>query len=168
MKPEQLSEELRRGKGGDLTRRRGVTALTLTAMGALGVVTLYQMGLLKHVPEPPLPGLDADAVDAAPEAYQLLSMPDGVLGIGSYAVTMALAAMGGSDRAKEQPWIPLALAAKAVVDSGNAARLSWDQWSKHRAFCSWCMVAAVATWASLPLVVPEARSALRHLLKGSS
>ncbi len=146
-----------------MTRRRGVTALSLTAVGALGVVSLYQMGLLKHVPEPPLPGLNADAVDASAEAYRFLAMPDGVLGIGSYAVTLALAAMGGTDRAREQPWIPLALAAKALVDSGQATRLTWTQWSKHRAFCSWCLLAAIATWTSLPLVIPEARAAWRHL-----
>ncbi len=127
------------------------------------MVSLYQMGLLKHVPEPPLPGLNADAVDASAEAYRFLAMPDGVLGIGSYAVTLALAAMGGTDRAREQPWIPLALAAKALADSAQATRLTWTQWSKHRAFCSWCLLAGVATWASLPLVVPEARTAWRHL-----
>ncbi len=163
MTPETLSAQLRGGSGPDLTRRRGVVALSLAAIGSLAPVALYQMGVIKHVPEPSLPYVNADAVDAAPEAYQLLAMPDAVLGIGSYAATMALAAMGGQGRAKEQPWIPLALAAKAAVDTVNAARLAWDQWSKHRAFCSWCMLSALATWAYLPLVVPEALKALRQL-----
>ncbi|MGD9889839.1 MAG: vitamin K epoxide reductase family protein [Dehalococcoidia bacterium] len=163
MTPEELSAQLRGVSEPDLTRRRGVVVLSLAAIAALTPVALYQMGLLKHLPEPPLPRLNADEVDAAPEAYKLLSMPDAVLGIGSYAATMALAAMGGADRAHTQPWIPLLLAGKALVDTANAGRLSWDQWAKHRAFCFWCMLAAVATWGSLPLVVPEARRAWRHL-----
>ncbi len=38
-------------------------------------------------------------------------MGDAFIGLGSYAATMGLAAMGAKDRAKTQPWIPLALAA---------------------------------------------------------
>jgi uncharacterized membrane protein len=163
MSPEQLSKELRTGTDEHLTRRRSVAALSLTAIGALGVVSLYQLGVLKHVPEPPLPRLDADAVDASAEAYRFLSMPDGVLGIGSYAVTLGLVAMGGKDRHRDHPWLPLALAGKAAVDALQAGRLTWTQWSRHRAFCSWCLTAAVATWVTLPLTLPEARAAWRRL-----
>lgn len=165
MKPEALSRQLRTGSGDHLTQRRRVTALSLTAIGALGVVSLYQMGVIKHVPEPSLPRLNADEVDASAEAYRFLAMPDGVLGIGSYAVTLALAAIGGSDRAAKHPWIPLALAGKVGIDALQAGRLTRTQWSQHRAFCSWCLAAAVATWASLPIVLPEARAAWRHLLR---
>ncbi len=54
---------------------------------------------------------DADKVDASEEAYSHLQMGDAFIGLGSYAATMGLAAMGAKDRAKAQPWIPLALAA---------------------------------------------------------
>jgi uncharacterized membrane protein len=78
---------------------------------------------------------------------------------------MGLAAMGGKDRAKEQPWIPLALAAKASVDALQAAKLTYDQWAKHKAFCIWCLVAAGATFATVPLVMGEAAAALRQIGK---
>lgn len=103
MRPEELSRQLRRGTDRYLKRRREVVGLSLAAAGSLGIVTLYQIGLIPHVPEPPLPFLDADVVDAAPEAYARLSMPDGVLGIGNQTLTMALAAAGGEDRATEHP-----------------------------------------------------------------
>lgn len=156
-----LSHELRTGDDQHLRRRRGVVALSLLAAGAMGVITLFQMGLTTHVPEPPLPKLDADKVDASAEAYGKLATPDAVLGLGSYAATMTLAAMGGADRARTQPWIPLALAAKVAFDVAQAGKLTVDQWTKHRAFCFWCLVAAGATFAMAPLVVPEAREALR-------
>jgi hypothetical protein len=38
-----------------------------------------------------------------------------------------------------------------------------DQALKHRAFCFWCLLAATATFASAPLVIPEARAAFRQL-----
>ena len=118
------------------------------------------MGIIKHLPEPPLPGLDADAVDASGEAYALLQTPDAVLGIVSYGVTMGLAAAGGEGRARERPWLPLALAAKVGIDVLVAGKLTLDQWTKHRAFCLWCLIGAGASFASAPLAAGEARAAL--------
>ena len=163
MTPEELSRYLRQGTGEHLGRRRGVVALSLLGAAAMGPIVLYQMGLIKHLPEPPLPGLDADAVDAAAEAYAVLHTPDAVLGIVNYGLTMGLAAAAGEDRVTERPWLPLALAAKVGFDVAIAAKLTVEQWTKHRAFCSWCLLGAGVSFASAPLVVPEAREALRHL-----
>jgi hypothetical protein len=165
MQSRELSRELRHGSGRFLESRRGVVGLSLLAAGSMGLIALYQTGVLKHLPEPPLPFLDADEVDAAPEAYGRLGLPvpDAALGFVSYGTTLALAATGGRDRADEQPWIPLALAAKAGIDAVQAAKLTWEQWAKHRAFCSWCLLAAAATFAAVPLVIPEARAALRSI-----
>lgn len=161
--PAELSRELRTDHAESMERRRKVAGLSLIAAGAMGVIAAFQTGLIKHLPEPPLPLLDADKVDASSEAYGKLSLPDGVVGLGSYAATMALAAMGGADRTRRAPWIPLALAAKVAIDSVNAGKLTIDQWAKHRAFCSYCLLGAAATFAMIPLVLPDARAALREL-----
>lgn len=163
-KPGKLSKQLREGKGPDLARRRGVVGLSFLAATSMQVVGLFQMGLIRHIPEPP--GFDAETVDASKEAYGYLSVGDAFLGLGSYAFTAALAAMGPANRARTYPWIPLALAAKAAADTVQAARLTRDQWTKHRAFCFWCLVAAGATFAALPLTIPEARRALDQLRNG--
>jgi hypothetical protein len=165
MKPEQLSEQLREGGGAHLANRRGIVCLSLAAAASMGLIAAYQMGIIKHLPEPPLPKMDADKVDASDEAYEKLSTPDAFLGLTSYAVTATLAAMGGQGRAKSQPWIPLALAGKVALDASQAAKLTWDQWAKHKAFCFWCLLAAGATFATVPLVFSEARAALRELGK---
>lgn len=159
----ELSRELRRGSGEHLDRRRKAAGWVLLAAGSMAAISLYQLGVIPHLPEPPIPGLDADKVDAAEQAYAKLSMPDAVLGLHSYSTTLALIAMGGRDRARTAPWIPLALAAKATVDALQAAKLTVNQWTEHRAFCSYCLVAAGATFATLPLVLPEAREAWENL-----
>ncbi len=165
MKPKQLSAELRHGTGDFLEERRGVIALSLTAIGCMGLIALYQTGIIRRLPDLPLPLMDADKVDASDEAYAKLQTPDAFIGLGSYAVTMGLAAMGGKKRAQEQPWIPLALAVKAGADALQAAKLSYDQWAKHRAFCIWCLGAAAATFAIVPLVAGEAAAAVRQIRK---
>jgi uncharacterized membrane protein len=167
MNPKQLSQQLRQSSGDFLEERRGIIALSLTAIGCMGLIVLYQTGIIKHLPEPELPGLDADKVDASEEAYSFLQTPDAAIGLGSYAVTLGLAAMGGKERSRKMPWIPLALAAKTTADALQAAKLTYDQYAKHRAACLWCLIAATATFVSAGLALPEARSALREVQRRS-
>jgi len=160
---ERVSEDLRRRTNPHLRRRRRQTVLILAGAGAMGVISLYQTGVLRHLPDPPLPGMDSDRVDASGEAYETLKTPDSALALASYGATLALVGMGGADRASEQPIVPLLAAAKLAVDGAGAAWLTAEQVSKHRALCFYCLVASAALWAALPQALPEAREALRAL-----
>lgn len=163
MDPEELSKQLREGDHPHLRRRRRILKLAIGAAGSMGVISLYQMGVIPHLPEPALPRLDADRVDASAEAYARFSTPDAVLGFASYAGTMVLASMGAPDRARSHPWMPIALGVKAAADAIQAGKLTVDQWTKHRSFCAWCLVAAGCTFAALGVALPETRAALRSL-----
>ena len=100
---ERVSDDLRCGTGEHLARRRRQTALLLGATAAMGVISLYQTGILRRLPDPPLPGLHSDRVDASGEAYQLLRTPDANLAIASYGATLALVGMGGAtERARRR------------------------------------------------------------------
>ena len=77
---EALSAELRTSDTQFMRRRRQVVCLSLTSAACMGVVAAYQIGLLEHVPEPSLPGFDADAVDASAQAYETLSTEDAFIG----------------------------------------------------------------------------------------
>src|ERR687898_403354 len=115
--PEALSAELRTTDDPLMRRRRQVVCLSLVSATCMGVVAAYQIGLLRHVPEPRLPMLDADKVDASAQAYEKLSTADAFLGFVSYGVTMLLAAIGGSRRQETHPYVPVAMAAKAAFDA---------------------------------------------------
>ena len=160
---ERVSDDLRRRTSPHLQHRRRQTALMLGATAAMGVVALYQTGLVRHLPDPPLPGFDSDRVDASGEAYETLKTPDATLGIASYGATLALVGMGGAERAEGRPWIPLLAAAKLAYDGAGAAWLTAEQITKHRALCFYCLLASAATWGALADAVPEARSAWRSL-----
>lgn len=160
---EAVSDALRRGSGEHVRARRRNAALQLGSAAALGVVALYQFGLLKKVPEPNLPGLGADDVDAAGEAYQFLKTPDATIGIMSAGVSLVLAGMGGEKRHEEQPWIPLALLAKSTLDAAGGAYLFAEQVTKHKKVCSWCTLSAALLAATVPAALPEAKAAWKHL-----
>lgn len=157
---EAVSAYLRRGSDEILAGRRRVAVLSLAAAGALGVVSLYQLGIVEHLPEPPFPFLDSEQVDASGEAYAFLKVPDATTGLASYAGTLVLAAIGGKSRS---PWLGLALAAKVAADAAGGALLTLEQATKHRKFCLYCLAAAGASFASVPAVLPEARTAWRRL-----
>ncbi len=160
---EAVSDALRRGAGDFIEQRRRVVVLQTAAAGTLAVVGLYQFGVLRRVPELPLPGLDADRVDASGEAYLVLRTPDSGLGIASAGISLVLAGMGGSRRYQDQPWIPLALLAKSLLDAAGAAYLTAEQLTKHKRVCSWCTATAALLVAAVPSALPEARAAWRAL-----
>lgn len=161
-RPAELSRDIRGASDLLTSGRRRIVALGLTSAACMGVIALYQIGSIRHLPEPPLPLTNADKVDASEDAYARLSVGDAFIGFASYSATMLLAAIGGPRRHEASPWLPVALAAKVGFDAAQAAKLSVDQWTKHRAFCTWCLVAAGATFAAVPAVLPELRAALRR------
>ena len=73
-----LRKELQDGTGEDLNYRRGIIALSLIGMGAMTAVTLLQTGIVKHLPDPPLPDFDSDKVNSSDTAYAL-GVPDGAM-----------------------------------------------------------------------------------------
>ena len=159
----ELGQELRDGTGDFLGNRRAAALLTLMGMASLAAISLYQMGIIKRLLEPSIPVLDAEEVNGSAEAYGILNTPDAVLGLGSYAATLGLIAIGGPNRARLQPWIPLALAAKSSLDSFQAGTLTGKSWCKFRAFSLYSLVTALCTFLVLPFVLPEARAAWKKL-----
>ncbi|MGY1714626.1 vitamin K epoxide reductase family protein [Geodermatophilus nigrescens] len=157
---EAVSDDLRRRDSPLLTRRRRVAGLALGAIASFVPVAAYQAGLLRHLPDPPLPFLDSDRVDASGEAYRLGLVPDSALGIASYAATLALATAGRDGR---PPWLALATAAKVAADAAGALLLTAEQVTRHRRVCTYCTAASALTLAMVPQVLPEARAAWRAL-----
>jgi uncharacterized membrane protein len=158
-----LSRELREGTDPDLQRRRWVLGLSLVGLAAGQIVSLFQMGILRRLPDLPVRPFDATKVDAAPYAYSRLQTPDGALMLVSYAVTAALAAAGGPDRARRDPALPIAMAVKTGYDSAVAVKLATEEWRDTRALCGYCQTATVASILSFAIALPEAMRAVRHL-----
>ena len=163
MTPSELSRDLREAKGAEMNRRRWIFGLSIAGVGLAQIVSLYQVGIVKHLPDPPLDVFDSDKVDASDYAYKRLMTPDGVFMIFTYASTAWLAAAGGKDRAKQMPLIPVLMGLKAIVDVGANLELAREEWGDNKKLCAYCQAASVVSLAILALAVPEARSALKNL-----
>jgi uncharacterized membrane protein len=159
----QVRHDLVHGESADWRRRRDVVVLSLGGMAALAPVVLLQTGVVKHLPDPPLPGFHSDQVNLSDEAYQF-GVPDGILAMLSLAGNLVLAALGDRDRARTQPWVPLAAAAKAGIDAAVAAWYLFQEPTRQKAWCVYCIPAALANFGILAQTLPEALEALRAML----
>lgn len=164
MDPTQLSRELREARTPDLHRRRWIVGLSLLGVAMGQIVTLYQTGVIRRLPDPPLPVFDSSRVDASDYAYKRMNTPDAVMMIVSYGATAWLAAAGGKDRASETPLLPLAMGLKVLGDVAVAAELGREEWQENKALCTYCQVATIASLISVPLAFPETRRAVQKLL----
>ncbi|HZH26742.1 MAG TPA: vitamin K epoxide reductase family protein [Azospirillaceae bacterium] len=161
--PRELSHQLRLESDGDLHRRRWIVGLSFLGSTMAQIVGLYQMGVIRRLPDPPFGPFDSSRVDASDYAYKRMQTPDALLVLGTYAVTAILAGAGGRNRAETHPYLPIAMAAKTASDAVVAVKLGREEWAENKALCAYCQVASAATMASAVLAVPEAVRAVRHL-----
>jgi len=116
------------------------------AVVALGVVTARQLGMVRRLPDPPGAMWDSDAVVMSRAAHPA-GVPDGVPGMASYGVTLALLLL-----AEDAEWVRPVARAKVMLDAAAAGMNAVRQVVVFRRMCSWCMAAVVCTaamaWAS--------------------
>lgn len=146
---ERVSDDVRLNDSPVMRRRRWGAGWMLPAAGAYAAVAVYQYGILRHRPEPPLAVLDADRVDASGEAY--------VLGHTRDAGTLAVVGLGQRTGPSVIRGFCCSPRERAV---GNAAAGlgCGEQFTKHRRLCGWCTLAVAAT-------LPRCRSPLPRLTR---
>lgn len=166
LKPADLGSALRSSQIRSVNNRRWIVALSAFSTTVMSGIGFYQMGMVRSIPEPRCPLFDAKKVNGSAQAYSILHTPDALLGTLSYSATACLAGASDPDRAHTAPWIPLAMGAKLALDATFAARLTWEQWTKYRAFCFWCLLTSAATIISAALGAPEAIAAGRRVVSG--
>ena len=145
-----------------LDERRWTIGLSLVGMASMAAVSLLQTGVVRHLPDPPLPGFDSDKVNLSKAAFPL-GIPDGTLGLLSFALNLPLAAYGPTDRAGRMAWLPLLGTTKALVDSIVSAWYFYQMPAREKAWCGYCVASALANWAILALALAEGWRALDTL-----
>lgn len=165
LSPEQLCQRLQTDGSAEMRNRRALTLAALAGIASMAVVTLKQMGIIGHLPDPPVnvPHFHSDKVNSTDEAYGW-GMPDGPLTLAAHGITLALAAAGPPERARRRPWLPLLAAAMALPQAAIAAKYLFHRMPKvDKAWCPYCVADALVHFATLGLTVPEAATALRSL-----
>lgn len=146
-----------------LKNRNLLLAANTGAIASLVPVALHQLGALPHLPDPPSPLFNSDAITESPMAHPF-GVPDALLGLASYATTLTLALSARNCTVARR-----ALAAKLLLDGAAAAFNTTRQVVRFRRLCSWCMGTVAATavmlWAARPLLAEALASAKEPRLK---
>lgn len=159
---ESIRNELRYGRSPELQRRRWISALCAVGVADFAIITLYQVGLIRHLPDPPGAIFDSDKVNGSRKAYAY-GVPDGAIGLGLYALTTALAGFGGTSRTGRHPGWDLALGAAVIAGVGGAANYLQDMIRNQERACPYCLTGAALNVAMVPLVIPLVRESGRQL-----
>jgi uncharacterized membrane protein len=162
--PQEMRGEFHEKDSSDLRRRRAIIGLSLFGIGIAGVVSLLQTGIVKHLPDPPLRGFDADKVILSDEAYQF-GVPDATIALAGLAANVPLAAFGGADRVHEQPFVPILATGKAALEAVAAGWYFYQMPTKEKAWCAYCITGALIYFGILALTLPEAGKAISELQK---
>lgn len=150
----RLSADLRQDDSLEMQLRRATVAVSLVGFASMAAVTLYQVGILRHLPDPPVGGFDADRVNDPYAAAW--GAPDGFAHVRSHAVSMALAAAGTRNRAQNRPWLPLLASGYAAAHAISAARTLSRMPRDPNARCVYRIVDALASLVTFALTIPEA------------
>lgn len=148
-----------------LRRRRAVVAVSLLGIASMAATSLLQMGVIRHLPDPPVPGFDSDKENLSKRAFPF-GVPDGPLAVLMFAGNLPLAGFGAADRARCTPWVPLIMEAKALADAGVTGSYLYQMPVEEHAWCGYCITAALAAFAIAVLAAPEAMEALATLRNG--
>ena len=109
------------------------------ALALLVPVALYQTKVISHLSDPPFPLFDSDQITRS-EAAHPFGVPDALLGLASFGVTLVLIRASRHD-----PRVRKVLGAKLALDAGAASLNAARQVVSFGKLCSWCMGSAIAT-----------------------
>ncbi|HEU4686112.1 MAG TPA: vitamin K epoxide reductase family protein [Nitrospira sp.] len=167
--PQAVRDDLRQARTGALRCRRGIVVLAVLGLGTGALMSLFQTGVIRHLPDPPIRRFHSDRVNASYAAYQY-GVPAGPLSVALHATSLLLASAGGRGRATRPAWLPFAAAGKAAVEAGAAARYLFHRLPVvERSWCAYGIVDAVLRIGMFVLSLPEACEAAREtFLEGRS
>ena len=140
--------------------RRWIAGLSGLGAANMAIGSLRQLGVIDHLPDPPLPGFDSDAVVTSKPAFAL-GVPDAPVAMVSLLANIPLAFLGGPARSRERPWIPIMFAAKAIADVSVAAWYLVQMRTRVHAWCAYCLLGATVSTAIAAFATREGCAALR-------
>lgn len=163
MNAEEIRNELREGNDKSLNRRRWVGFLSALGLVDFSIISLYQMGFIRSLPDFPGKIFDSNKVNASPQAYQM-GLPDGPFSAGIYSANLMLASWKGSEKAGRPLVADLALAGTVFMNAFGAASYMRNMIKEQEKACPYCILGALVNFATVPFVVAD----LWDKMKGQS
>ena len=164
MNAAQIKNELRESSNDDLDKRRKLVLLSAAGLVDFSVISLYQTGVIKKLPDLPLEIFDTNKVNASDAAYRL-GAPDGTISSLVYAAVMVLASAKGTETSGRKPVMDVALGAAVAANAVGAVSYLSNMIFKQKKICLYCVTGAAINIASVVIVAPVVIKSIRKLFR---
>ena len=133
--------------GSKAANRRKIAALSALGLLDFSLISLYQLGVIKRLPDLPFKIFDSNKVNASKNA-QVMGLPDGTVSLTLYAANMVLAA--GALKAKKRgntfDWL---LGAATLGQAAGGAYYLYKMAAVEKKVCLYCVTGALLNFATL-------------------
>lgn len=154
MDAKKIKQALRKETSSVLDRKRKIVLLSAIGLVDFSLISLYQTGVIRKLPDVPGKIFDSNQVNASSKAYAL-GMPDGPLSAVAFAAIMALATVGGSEKSGRHPVFDVLMGATILGNAAGAAEYLIDMIVNQKKACLYCLLGAGLSFASLKLATPD-------------
>ena len=159
-----IRNELRNGTTSDLSEKRKIILLSVLGLIDFSIISLYQTGIIKRLPDIGHPWFDSNKVNASEDAY-MFGAPDGPISATAYAATMVFASAGGTNRTGRKPGLDLALGATIAGNAAGAIYYLYNMAFRQKKICLYCVTGAAINIASAIIIAPTLIKSLRNIFR---
>ncbi len=162
MDAKAIRDALRNDESEDLDRRRKIICLSAIGLVDFSIISLYQTGVIKSLPDLPFEIFDSNKVNASKSAYRF-GAPDGPISATVYGLTMVLASAGGGEHAGRKPVFDVLLGGAVAGNAAGAIFYLYDMTFKQKKICLYCVTGAAINIASAIIIIPTVLKSLKKL-----
>lgn len=140
-------DEVRENSSEAASCRRDIATLATVGLIDFGLISLFQLGAIRQLPDLPGKLFDTEKVNSSKDAV-ILGLPDGVVSLGAYTATIGLAT--AATRFKKQSRVlDVALAGILLGQALGAAQYLVNMTAVQKKVCIYCVAGAAINFAAL-------------------
>lgn len=140
-------QKIRKRSNARAENRRNIGLLSAIGLLDFVPISLYQLGIIRHLPDLPGKIFNSDYVNASKEA-QIMGMPDGPVSLLMYAANMVLVS-GALKRKKKRNMFDYLIAGNALGQAAGGAYYLYTMAAKEKRVCVYCVTGALINFATL-------------------
>lgn len=152
---ESVIDKLRDDSSETTQYRRQIAGLAALGLIDFSLISLFQLGYIRKLPDIPGKYFDTEKVNSSEDAV-ILGVPDGVISLGAYTATIALATAATSFK-RQSRVLDVVLGGVLLAQAAGAAQYLVNMTFVQKRACIYCIAGAAINFAAL--------NPLRKLLK---
>jgi uncharacterized membrane protein len=128
-------------------KRRQLAALAALGIVDFSIISLYQLGFIRRMPDLPGKLFDSNKVNSSTEAV-IYGLPDGVISLSMYAATIFLATVGSTEK-KFSRWTDRLLGGIVLGQAAGGTYYLFKMITVEKKVCVYCLTGALINFVAV-------------------